>query len=94
MTLELEVSQRHILKPTLSIVTVQRILQRERQKWLFHCKCQGTMAEKCCFNILIIVWPNVFIVARQEGKEEGEKVKDEEKSQKYHFWTYMKNHHI
>ena len=43
------------------------------------------MAEKCCFNILIIVWPNVFIVARQEGKEEGEKVKDEENFQNCHF---------
>ena len=28
---------------------VQWVLQWERQKWFSHCKCQGTMAEKCQF---------------------------------------------
>ena len=54
VAMELEVPKRPIFRPTSSIVMVQWVWGRERQKRLFHCKCQGTMAKKNVVFVLII----------------------------------------
>lgn len=55
LTMELKVSKRHVFKPTLSIVTVQRIVQRERQKRFCHCKSLGDHDKQMPFSILFLL---------------------------------------
>ena len=45
-TMEFDVPKRPSFKATLSIATVQHVLQWERQKMFSRCKCQGAMADK------------------------------------------------
>ena len=73
--MEFEVPKRHIVSPTLFIVMVQQVLQRERQK---------TMIEKCCFHIntYIFILQNIFHSYKEIREKEGEWVKHEENSQK------------
>ena len=49
VTMEFEVPKRHILRPTLSIDMVQRVLRLERQKRCSSTKRQGPMAEERCY---------------------------------------------
>ena len=44
--------QKHDFRPTLSSAVVQHVLQWKRQKRFLFCKCQGTVAKKCCFHLL------------------------------------------
>ena len=46
VTMEFEVPKRHILRPTLSIDMVKRVLRRERQKRCSSRIRQGHMAKK------------------------------------------------
>ena len=43
--------QRHILRPTLSMDTVQQVMQWERQKMCSSRKRQGLMVQKYCYDI-------------------------------------------
>ena len=50
VTMEFEVPKRHILRPTLSTDTVQRVSQWERQKRCSSRKRQGPMTKKYCYS--------------------------------------------
>ena len=74
---------------------VQQVLHWERQKKFSCCKCQGTMVEKCRFNIWIALFiyllPSVTIVTRKEGKNKGRR-SNMKKIPKLPFLnTYFKN---
>ena len=46
--------KRHILRPTFSTDIVHWVLWWERQKRCYDRKRQGLMAEKCCYNTLLM----------------------------------------
>jgi len=70
--MELEVCERPIFRPTLSTIMIQRVLRWERQKRFSRCKCQGTIAEKCCFMI-VFSFPQMFPYLRgKKGQNSGE----------------------
>jgi hypothetical protein len=77
--MELEVLKRLVVKPTLSTIMVQGVMQWERQKRFSCWKCQETMGEKCHFNIISFVLFLLFktkrfpyTVTRKEGGKKGE----------------------
>ena len=69
VTMESKVPKRHILRPTLSVDMVQRVLRWKRQKKCSCRKRQGPMARNCCYNRFLM---NFF-----GGKEDEDKKREE-----------------
>ena len=90
-TMEFELPKRHISRPTLSSNMVQRVLLRERQKRCSSRKRQGPMAEKCCYNKILM---NFFW--RREDEDKRRQVNGQTcfffffSFQNYPFWTYAR----
>ena len=80
--MEFEVPKRHILRPTLSIDMLQRILQWERQRSFSSWKRQGPWQRNVILIFLFLFFAKCFCSYKErmeeEEGEEGEKVKQEE----------------
>ena len=102
VTIEFEVPKWPILKPTLSIVMVQCVLQWERQKRFSRCKCQGTMAEKLLllsflfsFSMIFLnFWPKKLKVMRKERIKKGSRSNMKKFPNLKILDIYLKNQHI
>ena len=68
VTMKFEVPRRRILRPTLSIDMVQRVLQWERQKRCSSSKRQGPMAKKYCYNKILMIF---FLRTRRWRQEKS-----------------------
>ena len=84
VTMELEVPSRPIFMPTLSIVMVQRVLRVGEMSLTTNVRRPWQR------NVALIFWIfllNVFHSCDERKEEEGMKVKHEEISQNYPFWS-------
>ena len=80
--MEFEVSKRHVLRSTVPIDMVHWVLWRERQKRCYGRKGQGSMAKKCCYNKISMIF--------YLGEREDEDKRIQESGQTWFFFRLQK----
>jgi hypothetical protein len=61
VTMKVEVSKRHVWRPTQSTNMFQHVLHWKRQKKWYGRKRQGHVAEKCCHDKILIFYIIIYI---------------------------------
>ena len=94
MIMKLEVPKRHVLKPTLSIVMVQWVLQWGEAKEVLSLQMSKDQGRRMPFYFLFLLTKG-FHSYKERREEEGEMVKHEKKIPKIALFGHIfKNQHI